>query len=862
MRLIEGYNKANKIEVEVEGEVEAEAEAEVEANNTQEVYELKLELKNINENLNYLSNKLEKLIFFRNILVLMVCAVITLVYINRTGSYPWGSDTFGHLFKGNILSDSIKNNKLFLNYNESWYNGTQPFRYWAPLPYYILAIINLLAQNIILTFNIYICFIFLLGGFGWLCFGYYIRRQNLGLILALLWFFVPDNIRVFFSEGNLPFTLFNALLPLVFLYYYKANNRRKLSDYIGLVFLMAMVTLTHAMLAAMLGLSLLILWLAEVITDKHNIKNFISLSYAFMGIMVTAFWLYPALKGGIMSLSQSAVATVMQNLTFPLSRSLNPMLRFSNIEVYYFGLGYAALIIFGLMFCTKNERALLVTALVILLGTTKAALIFLQQLPMNQLFWMSRFTSISMVCLLVALIKWKTLKRNILGLLILILLIDSGVSFYLLGFNVKKPSELSKILELSSNISIQRIAVLDSSSFGSFPSYYLAYNTSKGSRAQVYGWAWQGATTSKNIMMINTSLENGYYSFMFDRVLELGADTLIVRKTLVKDEKMLNSTALSIGYKKYYEDNECIIYKYPVTHSFSTSVNYKGIAIGTYSDNMAYIFPELKTTEDKYIDDYSYEELKNEPLIYLSGFAYKNKEVAQALILKLLNNNVRVVIDMEGMEEEFLGVTPEPIMLKNNYGELIYQGQKLVVKNFPEGFEDWKTCFLSGIASKSSYCVSDYSVINYIGSNSNLKLSFIGLNLPYYAFLTKNNSVIKILEDSFKMKAYEAPKRVLESIDIVRHGNIIDIKSNVVNVLVPIAALDAFKKLSGDYYASNNLIYLKTPELKLRITYPYLYTGIGITLMTGVIIITLSIFIYKGNRERERKKRFKYRFKR
>ena len=210
---------------------------------------------------------------------------------------------------------------------------------------------------------------------------------------------------------------------------------------------MSILTLTHAMLSAMTGISLFILAFTDSIVNKRYLKNLFSLSYAFMGIMLSSFWLYPALKGGIMSIDKSAVADVMKDLTYPLTTSLNPLLRFSNIEVYYFGLAFAIVAVFGLLMSTKNERASFISALVVLLGTTKVALPVLQKLPMNQIFWMSRFTSIAMAMIIMAIIIWKRLRKSILVLLISIMIIDSASSFYVLGFNGQFSSSLSKTLD-------------------------------------------------------------------------------------------------------------------------------------------------------------------------------------------------------------------------------------------------------------------------------------------------------------------------------------------------------------------------------------------------------------------------------
>jgi uncharacterized membrane protein len=624
---------------------------------------------------------------------------------------------------------------------------------------------------------------------------------------------------------------------------------------------MGIITLTHAMLAAMVVLALFILWFIEILIHAKELKSLLSLIYAFLGIMVTSFWLYPALKGGIMSIDKAAVSEVMANLTYHLSSSLNPLLRFTNIEIYYYGLTFAFASLFGLLFSTKNERAPFIGALIILLGTSKLTLPLLVQLPMNQLFWMERFTAISMAFIFLGLLSWRTLKRSIMLLLVSLLIIDSGASFYLLGHNGGAYSELTKVIDIAAGIATQRIGVLDSSSFGAYPSYYITYNSVNGIRSQVYGWAWQGAATSKNIVIINTALDYGYYGLMFDRALELGADTLIVRKGLIKNLSYLNNMAVAVGYRSYYEDDEVIIYKYPTSGSFGTIADYMGVAVGSYSPNISYLFPQIMQGASIYIDDYSYEELARTQVLYLSGFDYRDKKSAEDLILRLSRTKVRIVIDMENQGDSFLGVSPQPIVLKGNYNDMVYKKEKLKMTSFPKGFELWKTCFLNGVDNKASYAIVNYRYINYIGNKLSGNLTFLGFNLPYYAFLTKDINAVKLLEDTLALKAYTLPKRTLQSLSIKLEDNILSIKSKMSNVLVPIAALDAFVKTSGDYSAVNSLIYLKTPELTVRIVYPYLRTGIVMSVIFLILIIALSSLLAINKRNRMRRKKYKHRFR-
>lgn len=76
------------------------------------------------------------------ITLLLFATYLLLLYVNRNGQAPWGSDAFGHLFKADLLYNSIKNGDYFPLYTKLWYNGIQPFRYWAPLPYYFVACLS------------------------------------------------------------------------------------------------------------------------------------------------------------------------------------------------------------------------------------------------------------------------------------------------------------------------------------------------------------------------------------------------------------------------------------------------------------------------------------------------------------------------------------------------------------------------------------------------------------------------------------------------------------------------------------------------------------------------------------------------
>ena len=641
--------------------------------------------------------------FIFSLVVLVVAAIITTITINKTGSYPWGENTYKYMF----------------------------------------------TKDISFAFNSFVVFVFIFGGMGILLWGYYFKRQKLCLFLAIIWFFVPNNLRVLFSEGNIPLVVINAIIPYLILVYYKAISEDKNINYFLLALVVAIMTLFNATITIMLLILLCLFNLFTALTKKVSIKSFFILSVLTLVIFILRYTVTSEIQSWVLPKS-------VELLVYPLKDSLNPFFRFDNIQIYYIGLSFFIATILGIIFCNNvnKEKILFSLALMMFLCTSSTLVTFIEKLPISEFLTLSRIISLAIAMILFAIVRWESFNKLILLVMCFFISLDCMMSFELLGFNRDLPHELITALDKASEMAIQKIGILDVSEYGSFPNYYLSYEKGFHEDRQMQGFNWMNSEEKDEIITINTALENNYFSVVFSRSLDLGADTLIVKKTFIKSIDDIEYWAKEVGYERKYEDENVLIYKYDIDKAFEAEVTYDGITIGKYGDNIIYNFPNFTSGESDYIDDYDIEELMSYKSIFLSGFKYNDKEKAESMIKELSESGVRVVIDINGINNDgILGVNSNHIDFIDKYGQVYYKGREIALDNFPEELNTFRCYYIENItADDSNYAIADSMLLNYI-HYKNDNLIFVGLNLPYYAFLTKDKDAILILEDILGVEA-------------------------------------------------------------------------------------------------------------
>jgi len=786
--------------------------------------------------------------------------------------YPWGSDSWGHLFKAENLYYEILKGNYYPQFTEYWYNGSQPFRYWAPLPYYALALLMAATGEIFSAGNLYIFLCALFGALSWL---FMSRRMGLwpAVMAGMIWLIWQDNVRVAFSEGNLPRVLATALLPLLFfLFLHTIQNRKSYKGLIAMVIMIHLVILCHAMMGAIYCICLALFGFFLWVFRGCNLPNlFQAILGLLLGIISSGWWLLPSLTGGITNINVQAVKEIIQFVSAEVS--LNPFCRLSNIETFYWGLALLAGLLMSIITWKSKPawaKSAVLTGIILIIITFPLVRGFYIILPLSHLLWPLRFSSFAALMVLVASFtfnlaehrqKWfqsPYFMTTLIMALFLMQMADCFVSFRLLAHTGTRPFNIIQTADFIKEEPGWRVATIDLSQLGSAPSYTFSQTAGL---EQVFGWAWQGAVTSRNIMLLNTGLENQYYPFLFRSCVDLGATDLVVKEDVITDSKAFRRAAMLAGYEKQDKFGEIGIWR-SIDSPYMIEKETTCLVIGKFAGTVALQFPAVEMGLSPYIDKYSADKLKEYPMLILSGATWKSKSRAEGIIKEYLDYGGKVFVELAGMPEnilarqpEFLDVYGEPISMRDEI-EVWGKDRRLILSPVRLGEKDWRAYVpmeLDSVELEFSYYGNQAPILGYKMVNKH-KVWFLGNNIIYYTFLTGDPDSLDLLQDIFGLDtSYKADTLIpLQDYEASENGYRMTYSTDrEKTVIVPIAVLDGIKvELDGEKIEAGNfenLLELRLPAGKHDINIYLEKTPIykwGMTLSLLAIVLLAAGFFY------------------
>ena len=787
--------------------------------------------------------------------------------VSNSGTYPAGSDTMCHLYKGDMLYNAILQGDWYPLLDPMWYNGVEPMRYWAPLPVYALAGCQALAGGDL--FGGYLLFVGLvafLGALPWLLIGVKTKRRVLGAFLGLLWFFMPNNLTALFTEGNLPRSVALVMLPLLLyhVWMYLGDRRSGRLPIIGVVF--ALIALCHSGYAGMVALALLLFFAVWGIANRAWKPQLAPIAAILLGYGMVGLWLVPSLIGGISSMDSSEVmATFFQ----PAAVSLNPFDRIdSGYAHFYFGLAAFALAVLGALCSKRDSQPGFWTAVIIFVCTTTMMYPVLKILPGSQYLWMLRFISIALAFILLGFMFWRSMRAWIVVFACVLLVLDVVPSLPLLmgdgsASNAQERMEAQAedtLIEQAQQITTQRCAILDESSLGATGPYLLS---GQGDRtAGTFGAGYQSANTASNIVQLNRALDSGSFNYLFDRCLELGNDTVLVETRLIpatSSVSNLDSSAARLGYKVAAQNNSWRLYKLEnAPDAFGTVSTYRAIGIGTGAPQISLQFPAVEESDSNNLNDYTYEQLSSYDIVYIDGASYDNRSQAEDLVRKLSEHGTRVVIAADGIPEDkeshdrvFLGVRCNTISFKGGYPMLDTIDGQLVPDLFPQGHQEWQTVYLEGLDECWGQ-IHDKEIdadVEFMGTVENDNIVMVGLNLTYDYALTRDSQIGMLLSHCMDLDSGELPQRDVVPLSIQYGEGDVAITAGANNVNTSLAYHDAFESAQTLRH-SNNLLFVDKGTTTISMSYPYFYEGLATSAACAAFLVVLTVFMRRAERHR------------
>lgn len=274
---------------------------------------------------------------------------------------PWGTDVHGHLARVWYAAKMVRESGDLPAWFPYWYNGTPFVQYYPPLVTYVMLPLQLLLDDVTTTYLVFcVLSVFCAGAFAYWAVRLWMDRLW-ALLAAALYVTAPYTVYTIFDEGNLPRALSITLMPLAFGFTLRLLTPDKPSRkvFLGVVLSTAALVLAHHQQAAMVLLPLLVLTAFHLRRTYAENRNLLLLLAGWaLGILLCAFWLFPALTRfdypNVPDLSlypeRIPLYSVGWNVLSPGSRTVSPELVYLGLSLVIPGIAAAIIV--------RNRRAL------------------------------------------------------------------------------------------------------------------------------------------------------------------------------------------------------------------------------------------------------------------------------------------------------------------------------------------------------------------------------------------------------------------------------------------------------------------------------------------------------------------------
>jgi uncharacterized membrane protein len=599
---------------------------------------------------------------------------MTPLLLSSNSNYPYTVDGMGHLTKIKYIADSLKNLR-FSDWFPYWYNGSGVVQYYPPLSYLMQVPVQMIFDNIMITFKYFAFSSFFIGSMGvwYTCYRFLSPLSGVlagGLYAANPFFIASLLLSGVIAQG--PIFAFSPWLLFFSVLFFKKPSR---AVWMTVCILSSMLILSHVMHAFMVCLCLGIGFLSLSLIKKIEFSRIIHWAAAIgLGCGLAAFWWLP----GVTQLENPGIPHLLPEAGLIWTANLKWFLP-SQIEVggLYFSLTMHIISLCAVFFLFNNskensddkqlfnERVFVIFNLILMIFTVIFSFgqnnPLFKYVPLNQQLVPGRILSLScisstllttyVIVNIIKKIKAKYLAYPIAILLIVIIFIDVNPKKWTLeiqnGATIEKLIE--SVPEKGKHFEKSRFTWVApvNSNMTYFPLLY-DFNMAD-------GWNIEGTPHNHALWLHNTALSCDCDMYAVKNLMQWNAHSVLISRNYVNLKKAMEG----IGYSEIDGFEGLILMHNPSKSSYFYKQNRDAIAIGKGIEGFSMSFPWVVAGESPNLDDYSEEELSPYKLIYFIEPDIKDLSAFEERVKQLSKQGKTIMIEMGRTEEwPILGVMP------------------------------------------------------------------------------------------------------------------------------------------------------------------------------------------------------------
>lgn len=763
----------------------------------------------------------------------------------RFGFYLQGSAVYTQLYKLDMVADSIRQGAWFPLYAKHWYNGYEIFRYDSPAAYILITMLSrLFHADVHISICLFYAIMTFLSQMGFFLFGIRQKKMTAAFLTGFAFLFLPSTIYIAILQGCFDVVMGLGILPMLLFFLHDFVRWKHRLSLLPLSILFCVFVLTNYILAVVFGIVMLVYLFFYAFSAKEWKFSMAALGNLILLYLAMGYFLYPALSGGLLGRSYF----LHGDLELPI------------------GISFFIIALLGFITADRNRFAgflLAMAGAVLSFRTLEPIMKLIPSSALQKTYW---YLIVITAILLITLLCWERLRLFFLFVILAVLTAESLPVIHSLpegtyALQQDKQMISDYLLGDIASCTDNRAAIMDDTTLGAFPHWYLASQNIN----TLQGWDYENSSTIWNQTHLNEAFTDGFYDYAFDRLLLYGNDTVLIVKELLPEANsrdLLLAAAQRGGYTVKAENEYAIVLKAEaVTGTYGVITQYENLAIGDNAAYIAYIYPSFGFGGSSCLEDYSVEELSQYRKLYLSGFTYREKEKAENLLKELSRKGTEVYIDMQNIpinqltgKNEFMGVYAQFVQFTEDFPILQNDNGNQFRLDFEAmGNGIWNTVYISGceeILKETTYDNKNH--LTYLGRNTEPNITFMGFNLVYYYLTTHNQDLLRFINEAMNLSPDVLPRPVLVPTKVERENSQLTVHAPADGVNCSIACIDTLK---ADRIVSTqeNLWVINEGATTFRIVRAGRRNGMFLTILgiigTGILWLTIYVLSDSENEE-------------